>query len=239
VESHLDRYLQLRDAQRSLNVAITKTLSRRTIEETAKKLGLWQKGGPAVRDEVELEFLNDSALYDTTINGVNAVARYAARKDLKLSPTEERLLRAMTAAHPTVLVVHDATEDLGVNVHDVLRDEGFFLTDQALARGASTNVSVVMRVLNVDGMFVSAGAGRAVDENVGRLLGAVGKLPDSAWSPKWRGAIGTNLYRLALSDEPGSRTVVTNMMAHGVDPLSLAIKATVLASAAVTGRRDP
>jgi hypothetical protein len=228
VESHLDRYEQLRDAQKVLNLAITKTLSRRTIEETAKKLGLWKQGSPAVRDEIELEFLNDSAIYDTTINGVNAVARYAARKDLKLSPIEERLLRAMTDARPTVVVVREAMADLGAKVHDVLRDEAFFLTDQALANGGAVDASVVIRVLHVDGMFVSAGPGRAIDDNVGRLLAAVGKLPDIAWSPKWRGAIGTNLYRLALSDEPGSRTVITNMIAHGVDPLSHAVKKTLI-----------
>jgi hypothetical protein len=227
VDSHIDRYQQLRAAQRTLNLSITETLSRRAIEETAKKLGLWKNGRPAVSDERELDLLNDAAVHDYAIAGVSAVARYAARKDLKLTPDEARLLRGMTDAHPTVIAVRETTPDLGAKVHDVLRDEELFLTDLALASSGAADASVVVRLMRVDGIVMTAGPGRAIDDNVGKLLAAVGKLPDSAWTARWRGAIGTNLYRIALADEDGARAVITSMMTHGKDPLSEAVKRTL------------
>jgi len=233
MESHIDRYRQLREAQKALNVAITKTLSRRAIEETAKKLGLWRQGRPAVGDQLELEMLNDSAIYDYAISGVSAVARYAARPELRLEGDEKRMLRAMKDAYPTVLVVLETTPELGAKVHDVLRDQELFLTDLGIANTGEADAFVVARLMHVDGLVMTAGAGRAIDDNAGKLIAAAGKLPESAWTPRWRGSIGTNLYRLALADEQGARVVIASMIAHGTDPLSAAVKRVIVEQVAV------
>jgi len=158
-----------------------------------KKLSLWKQGRPAVANEYELELLNDSAVFDYAINGVTAVGRYAARKDVKLSDDETRVLRAMTDAYPTVVVVRETTPELGAKVYDVLRDEELFLTDLALASHGAADASLAVRLMRADGIVMTAGPIRALDDNVGRLLAAVGKLPANAWSPRSRGALGTNL----------------------------------------------
>lgn len=121
-EQTLERYPQLRATQRALNEKIVATLPRRAIEETARRLGLWSQGRLLLDYEEDVGVLYDAAIYDYSASGVNAVSRYAARRDAQRSTDETLLLRAMSNAYVTVVELVESIAGVGARVYDVLAD---------------------------------------------------------------------------------------------------------------------
>jgi hypothetical protein len=109
----LPTYLRLREAQRSLNRALTQTLSRKAIETSAMRLGFFKDRMLIADTESDLDLVNDAAIYDYYPSGdKNAVARYVAQH--KLEGDAAVVLDAMRRAQFTLIELGEPLEHRSV-----------------------------------------------------------------------------------------------------------------------------
>ena len=92
------------------------TLSRRAIEESAKRLGLFANGRLALEYDEDVAVLYDAAIYDHSVAGVSAAQRQFARTDVVRTRDESLVLRAMLDAYPTLLEVIEPMAGYGAVV---------------------------------------------------------------------------------------------------------------------------
>lgn len=193
------RYLELRAAQRRLNEQMLETLSRRALEETAKRLGLFAKDRIALEHEEDVAVLYDAALHDHAVSGVTAVARAFARTDVPRTRDESLVLRGMLDAYPTLLEVNEPIAGLGAAVVDVLADRELDLADRELSERGARGDHLVARVFTVEGITMTTGAAMLLDHRAAQLVAEAPPMPARGRHSRYRAAVATNLYRLALS----------------------------------------
>jgi hypothetical protein len=215
-QAAVDRYLELRATQRRLNDQLIETLSRRAIEESAKRLGLFANGRLALEYDEDVAVLYDAAIYDHSVAGVSAVSRLFARTDVVRTRDESLVLRAMLDAYPTLLEVVEPISGYGAVVFDVLADREEELADIELSESGEPGDHLVARLLTVDDVTMTTGAAMLLDTRAAQMIAQAPPLPASGRHPRYRAVVATNLYRLALSDgEDASELFVAMAMRGG------------------------
>jgi hypothetical protein len=206
----LARYLELRSVQRELNGVLTKTLSRKAIEETARRLGFWEGGRIVFDDEGDVDILNDVALYDYfPSGGKNAVERYAAREEL--GADQRLVMDAMCRARFTLIEVEDPVPKVGVQVLDLLFGERFLLADVALSQTAPFGLALATRILRFDEFSMTSGVHRVFDDTLTKLVSGPfastmdPKGPPESWSSRDRSALARLLLQLAVVEPDEAR----------------------------------
>lgn len=104
--------------------------------------------------------------------------------------------------------------------------------DVGLSQGASVKTFLVARLLEVEDLVMTTGAALVLDPLVAALVVDAPPLFDMARAPRYRAAIATNLYRLALADAEEAKRLVVAMSMNGTDPLALTIGNYLLREAA-------
>jgi len=221
-------YQELREVQRSLNRALTKTLSRKAIEETARCLGFWEAGSIFFDDEGDVHLLNDVTIYDYYPGGgKNAVERFANRA-AELTTDERLVLDAMCRARFTLVKVEDHVPGVGVHAHDMLFGQRVLLADIALSQSAPLGFALVTRLISFDDFVMTSGVHRVFDDGLVRLvagsfahtMGAKG--PPERWSSRDRSALARLLLQLADAEPDEVRHMLLSQALAGVpkdDPL--------------------
>jgi hypothetical protein len=145
----LPTYLRLRESQRSLNRALSKTLSRKAIETSAMRLGFFNDGVLIADTESDLDLVNDVAIYDYYPSGdKNAVARYGAQH--KVEGDTALVLDAMRRAQFTLIELGERVDGVGLHVHDLVADDRFFLADVGLSQTGVPGLILATRILKFD-----------------------------------------------------------------------------------------
>ena len=220
----LAEYQELRAIQRALNVDLTKTLSRKAIEETARRLGLWEAGRIAFEDEDEVEVLNDSALYDYFPSAKNAVERYAARGPFESSAKQHLVLEAMTKAHVTLVELGTRVPGVGVQARDLLFGGELLLADIGLSQTAVEGIVLATRLLDFPSFSMTTGIAEIFEPGLAALVarsfrdtmlrGVVAATLDS----RTRSRIGWLLFHLASLEPEDARIQLAAMTAFDLPP---------------------
>jgi hypothetical protein len=200
----LHRYRTLREVQRALNRQLTKTLSKKAIEETARRLGFWENGRILFEDEGEIDVLNDAALYDYFPAGdKNAVGRYFAQNKYEPGSGEYVVLEAMTTARVTLVELGEVVPGVGVEARDLLFGHQLLLADIGLSETAQDGMVLVTRLLEFEAFAMTTGVAQffhrevadIIAQSFGRTMRRLGR--GEGPGPKTRSRLGQVLFRWA------------------------------------------
>jgi hypothetical protein len=220
----LVEYQELRAVQRALNVDLSKTLSRKAIEETARRLGLWEAGRIVFEDEEEVQVLNDSALYDYFPRGKNAVERYAARGLYESSTIEHVVLEAMTKARVELVELVALVPDVGVQARDLLFGGELLLADIGLSQTAEEGIVLAPRLLDFPSFSMTTGVAHVFERSLAALIARSFRdtllrgVAAAALDSRTRSRIGWLLLHLASLDPEDARNQLAAMTAFDLPP---------------------
>lgn len=164
-----EQYALARAAHREINAAITPTLSRRAIDETASRLGLRSRGVLDLYED-EVPLLHDGAFYDYLAGGMNAVERFAARNAYPAGTVHARVLEAMTCAELTLLAVDEIIPAVGADVFDLLFQRDLLLADGLLSEYGGEGLTLATRVLDLGEFVMTTGAAIAFDSELAEFF---------------------------------------------------------------------
>ncbi len=165
-EEILERYRQLRAISTHHHSAALEYLSRPTILEHAKRLGL-AAGGMLVADsDEEMTLVFDLALYTAKDGRSRALDRYARAARLSPGSDEERVLEAMREARFSVWRIDHPHESAGLVVTDVLREVETWIVDEHLEASAPEGLCFAGRICEPDRFAMTCGVIVPVDREL-------------------------------------------------------------------------
>jgi hypothetical protein len=165
-EEILERYRQLRAISTRHHSGALEYVSRPTILEHAKRLGL-AAGGMLVADsDEEMTLVFDLALYTAKDGRSRALDRYARAARLPPGSDESRVLEAMREARFSVWRIDHPHESAGLVVTDVLREVETWIVDENLEASAPEGLSFAGRVCEPDRFAMTCGVIVPVDREL-------------------------------------------------------------------------
>lgn len=178
----LERYKHMRAINFRLNnKVLTRYAARETVEEAARRLGIWEQGRIIFDTEDQVAVLMDYAYYDCFQDGSNAVDRYAAENPPAPGSDEETLVAAMRQAFFSVFRVNKVVTGIGVHVLDILSDRQYFLADVGISGTAEEALVFISRVLPFEDFIMTCGAALPADgaaqTSIGNHLNSMPKSP--------------------------------------------------------------
>jgi hypothetical protein len=166
----LDRYKRIREVRFRLNNLLVETIPKQTMEDCARKLGLYRRGTLVFGSEDEMAVLMDYCIYQAEADGRNLVAKYLENSPPPADSEEMSALHAMTEAYYSLFQVTDLEQGVGVAVQDLLRDETGFIMDIGFGSTASRRLTLATRVFPFEGVLTTGGAALPVDPAVGKRI---------------------------------------------------------------------
>jgi hypothetical protein len=152
----LARYQRLRPIRLRLNNTLACRLSRETLNQGAKRLGMLRRGTVVFETEDETSVLLDYCIYDVYRNGRNAVEQYLCDSPPDPDSDEMTLLRAMQHATYTVLAVTRVEPGIGCHVRNLLTDEVRLLVDIGFSNSVCPGAVLATRLMDF-GEYVATG----------------------------------------------------------------------------------
>ncbi len=166
----LARYKRIRDVRFRLNNLLAGTIPKKTLEDCARKLGLFRKGTLVFGSMDEMAVLMDYCLYQPETDGRNLVAKYLEKSPPPADSDEMIALRAMTEAYYSLFQITDVERGVGVTVQDLLRNESGFIVDIGFGSTAQRHVVLASRLIPIEGFLTTGGAALPVDRAAGRRI---------------------------------------------------------------------
>jgi hypothetical protein len=163
----LPTYLRFRELSTRLNNRLVETLSRETLLEGGRRLGIVKKGVLVFDSEDQSSVLMDYCIYNIYEDGRNAVRRFLEETPPPPGSAEMAVLRAMQDAYYSMHRIESVERGVGVNVLDLLRRETGFLADIGFGNSATVGMGLAGRVIPVEGFLMSGGASLPVDSSAG------------------------------------------------------------------------
>jgi hypothetical protein len=168
------RYRRIRKVGGELNKILTRYVSKEELETTARKLGLWQEGTLVFQDMGQTTVLFDQAIHGYFADGSNAVDRYLADHPPGLESDQEEVLTAKKRSFFSLFQVERIVPQVGVHVHDLLRDRRHFLADVGFSQTAVKGLVLATRALPFGNFLTTSGAPLPMDAdtlaNIFRML---------------------------------------------------------------------
>jgi len=140
------RYRRLRATSLELNNSLLKYVSKQELEATARKLGLWHDGSLVFGTQDETSVLSDEAIHSRSGTGPNAVDRYLADHPPKPGSDQEAVLAAKQRSYYSLFMIESTVPDVGVHVHDILRDRHHLLADVGFSQTGVEGMVLATRV---------------------------------------------------------------------------------------------
>jgi hypothetical protein len=152
------RYKQLRQIGLSLNMQLTKILSKSEIHEGGRKLGILKNETLVLENEDEIAILMDFCLHDVRRYGINAIDRFLAQSPPPLDSDTMLILQGKREARYSLFMVEATEPGIGVRVRDLLYEEDVFITDVGFSTSAEIGLVMAFRLMTVDGINMTTGA---------------------------------------------------------------------------------
>jgi hypothetical protein len=168
----LPTYLRLRQVNLSLNRKLVGTLTKETIEEGGRRLGILRRGVLVLDTEDVVSVLMDYCIHYVFCDGRSAAQRMMVESPPPVGSDEMTLLQAMIDGWYSLFQVLDREPGVGVVVRDVLRGDTDFLTDVGLSASARQGCVVASRMISLDGFLMSTGAAMPVPKTAMKAITA-------------------------------------------------------------------
>jgi hypothetical protein len=154
----LGMYTRLRQVLKKLNSELMQSLSRSSILESAKKLGLAEGNVLVFDNPEETSVLFDYCLYCSRMGGKTVSERYIERTPPLPQSDEMVVLRAMIDSFYSVFQVGQVYKGRGVSLYDFFRKNDVFLVDIGLSDTAVSDMPFAGGILPFADFHISAGA---------------------------------------------------------------------------------
>jgi SEC-C motif-containing protein len=245
----LATYKRLREVRLRLNSLLVETIPKSTLEDCARKLGLFRRGTLVFDSEDEMALLMDYCLYYPDRDGRNLVMKYLENSPPSADSEEMIALRAMTRAYYSLIQVTDVERGVGVAVHDLLRDETGFLMDVGFGNSAQRHWMLASRIVPSEGFLATSGAALPVDPAAAtRIVSELKKRKQTPETfdfkritPMQEAELAALMIRTCLSFGMSSRIAYAEPGAHIASPTKRALASSpgTIAEAPRPGRNDP
>ena len=153
------RYRQLRAISKQHHNKVFDFLSRSTIMQQARRLGI-ADGKTLILDNMsELDLVRDLVVYTAAAGRSRAVDRYARSMPPLAGSDEALTLNAMRKARFAVLIMQRRHPVAGVILLDLFRDEEIWLVDEGLETWMEKGTSYATRYYTPEQFAMTAGVG--------------------------------------------------------------------------------
>ena len=199
-EEVLDRYRYLRVISTHHHSAALNFLSKATILERAKSLGLTSGGMLAPQSDEEMTLVLDLALYTAKAGRSRALDRYARAARLGPGSDDARMLDAMCNARFSIWRIERRHATVGLIALDMLREVEVWLVDEKLEESAVMGMCFAGRLSTPEGFAMSCGVVVPIDGDLiaelvrETLTWRHGDPEDIAQNPRF----ATTIYRIAI-----------------------------------------
>jgi len=162
----IERYRHLRAVSKQHYNAAIKFVSRPSMMEHGRKLGL-VFGGSFVLDDVEdMAYVYDLALHKSKDGRSRGIDRYARSVRPAPGSDEALMLRAAQAARFTVCLVEGRHQTAGLNVLDIAGQRTLRLMDEGFEATMPVGALFASRLKTVDDFVMTTGAAVPLDRLV-------------------------------------------------------------------------
>jgi len=159
----VSRYKKFREITRELHSILTKQVTKKTLEECGRRLGIMVRGTFVFRDMDEGAVLMDYCIYEYRQDGTNVVSRYLVESPPVLDSDEYVVLKAMSESFYTLVQVERVLPGVGAEVDDLLGDRKFLIIDMGLGATAVKGLIIATRVLLFEDFTMTSGAPLVVE----------------------------------------------------------------------------
>lgn len=155
----IKEYKKLRETARSLNSKIIKVVPKEVINQTAKDMNMLSGRTLVLDSEDELSFLFDRIIYDVPCDGKSTLEHFEIESSSQLSEMEKEIIQAMKNAYFSLFEVVGSVPGEYVQLADLLSDNQIELTDLSMSTSARKGLLLATRILEIQDMIMSTGAG--------------------------------------------------------------------------------
>ena len=162
----LARYRHLREISRRHHAKVLDLVSRDTLMQHARRLGL-AHGNTLILDSMDdLTLCYDLAVYTAPADRSRAIDRYARSAQLAQGSDEALMLEAMRNARFALIAVERPHEAAGLIVTDLFRKAELWLVDEGLEMSLPVGAAYATRYYTTDSFVMTAGVGMPVDSDL-------------------------------------------------------------------------
>jgi SEC-C motif len=160
----LPTYRRFRQLGLRLSNTLVKTLSKETLHEGGRRLGIFQDGKLVFDHEDQLSVLMDYCIHNIWVDGQNAIQRYREQSPPPSGSDEMVILTAMLEGYYSLIEVINTEPGVGLTVRDHLRGDTHFLADIGMSQTANPGIVFATRLFSVEeaGFLMTGGAGLPV-----------------------------------------------------------------------------
>jgi hypothetical protein len=151
-------YKRLRNVLNAMNQELIRHLTRNSIQESARKLGLARGKTLVFSNPHEAAVLFDYCLYNSRSGGKTVIERYAEKTPPAPESDETTVLHAMLDSFFSVFQVRQVHKGRGVLLIEFFGKYELFLMDIGLGDTAVPDMPLAGRVLPFDDFYISSGA---------------------------------------------------------------------------------
>lgn len=151
-------YQRLRPVRLRLNNELVERLSRDSLNEGGKKLGILRRGVFVFDNEDESVVLMDYCIYDVYRSGRNAIGQYLEDNPPDPESDEMSCLHAMRSAKYALVVVTGIEPGLGCQIQNLFTDETRLLVDMGFSRTGRPGLLMATRLLDFGAFVTTTGA---------------------------------------------------------------------------------
>ncbi|MEI7701624.1 MAG: SEC-C metal-binding domain-containing protein [Planctomycetia bacterium] len=154
----LARYQKLRATSMKLNNRLVNRISKETLYEGARKLGILHGNTIVFDTKDESAVLMDYCIYNVREKGYNGIEQYLIDCPPDPKSDEMNCLQAMQRANYSLFVVESVARGFGVTVRDLLSQEVRLVVDIGFGNSAIPGLVLASRLLPHDGFSITGGA---------------------------------------------------------------------------------
>jgi len=184
-EEKISRYRQLRAIGKQHHDAAIKFVSRATMFEYGRRLGILHGNTFVCDSPDELAFVFDLALYTSREGRSRAIDRYARTVHAAPGSDTAVVLEAAQNARFAMWRVEGLHETAGLTIWDIVNETTHWLMDEGLETSAPVGSVFAGRLKAVDDFVMTCGASVPVDEHT--FAEAFRNTPN--WSARSRAAV--------------------------------------------------
>jgi hypothetical protein len=184
-EEMISRYRHLRAIGKQHQNAAIKLVSRPTMLDCGRRLGIVQGNTFVCDSPDELTFVFDLAVYTSREGRSRAIDRYARTVNPEPDSDTAVMLKAAQNARFGVWRIESRHETAGLTIWDVIRETSYWLMDEGIEATAPIGSVFAGRLKAVDDFVMTCGA--VVPLDVDTLAEAFAHAPN--WSGRSRAAV--------------------------------------------------
>ncbi|HMN67403.1 MAG TPA: hypothetical protein PKC28_02595 [Bdellovibrionales bacterium] len=213
--SHADkipRYQAFRQLGLELNSQLFRSLSRRTVMEGGRRLGVARGNNFVMDTEDEIAVVADYCIHDLRHDGQNAIDRFLDSHRQGLSSEQFDYLTSLSKAFFSLFVITDTEPGVGINVRDLLSGQDHLIFDVGFSNTADPEYVLASRIFTHESITMTTGSALPVPPSfVAHLIVKATSTPNAKLSFKTTAEVIRELLANGASNKVAYNDVSKNL----------------------------